>query len=410
MIPIPKWKNVFKVIGPGFIIASVVLGPGSITVSSRIGSAYEYSMLWVVIVAAIFMAIYTSMSTRFGVLHKESLLQTISDKYGRWFAVVIGVSAFLSSASFQFGNNLGVGIGMFGITGIGEHVWSIIFTSFAIILIFWAKSLYKILEKIMMFMVMIMILAFVFNLILVKPNVVSTLKGFLPAPFSMDNLDEMIAIVGTTFVLTASMFQSYLVQDKGWKIENLKDSMRDNIAGIFILSTISTIVIITSATALHPLGIKINSAADMAVQLESLFGSYAKYVFSLGLCAAAFSSLLVNSIMSGCLLSDGLGLGRSMNEKYPKIFTVLTLIVGMLIAVFFKGNIIYALIMAQASSILGVPLIALGIFLAANNKKIMGEYVNSKRQNVFAVFGFILISVMVYFICNKLLQFISEIL
>ena len=186
--------------------------------------------------------------------------------------------------------------------------------------------------------------------------------------------------------------------------------MRDNIAGIFILCTISSIVIITSATALHPFGIRVNSAAEMAIQLESLFGIYSKYVFSLGLSAAAFSSLLVNSVISGCLLSDSLGLGKTLDAKYPKIFTVLTLIIGMVVAVFFKGDIIYALIMAQASSILGVPLIAVGIFLIANNKKVMGNYVNGKIQNVLAVFGFVLISVMVYFIYVKLIHFVGQVL
>ncbi len=356
------------------------------------------------------MVVYTAMGARFGVTHNQSILQAISDKYGRWFAVLIGISAFLTSSSFQFGNNLGIGIGMFGITGIEENVWPIIFTSLAIILIFWTKNLYKMLEKIMLFMVLIMILAFIFNVFLVKPNVVSTLEGFLPISFSSEYFNEIIALVGTTFVLTASLFHSYLVQDKGWKIENLKDSLRDTNSGILILGLISALIIITSASALYPKGIEVNSAADMAIQLELLFGSYAKIIFSIGLCAAAFSSLLVNSIMSGCLLSDGLGLGRSMDEKYPKIFTLLTLLVGMSVAVFFKGDIIYALIMAQASSILCVPLIAIGMFLIANDKDIMGDYKNSRLQNWLAAFGFILISVMVYFLYSKLINIFSELL
>ena len=104
-------KELFKSVGPGFIIASVVLGPGSITVASRIGSEYGYSFLWVIFIAAIFMITYTSMGARFGVMNSKSMLQTIADSYGRWFAVLIGISAFLSASSFQFGNNLGIGIG-----------------------------------------------------------------------------------------------------------------------------------------------------------------------------------------------------------------------------------------------------------------------------------------------------------
>ncbi|MEA3462511.1 MAG: Nramp family divalent metal transporter, partial [Bacteroidota bacterium] len=160
-----KIKNLLKTLGPGFIIASVVLGPGSITVASRIGSEYGYAFLWVIVISIVFMITYTSMAARFGVVNSKSMLQSMADTYGRWFAILIGISAFLASSSFQFGNNLGIGIGMEGITGISEWVWPVIFTPLGIILIFWAKNLYKVLETLMKFMVMIMILAFFINLL-----------------------------------------------------------------------------------------------------------------------------------------------------------------------------------------------------------------------------------------------------
>jgi len=403
-----KKKSFLRSMGPGFIIASVVLGPGSITVASRIGSEYGYSFLWVVALAAVSMVIYTSMGARYGVLHEKSFLQGIADTYGRWVAVVIGISAFLAASSFQFGNNLGIGIGMEGLTGINEKVWPWIFTPLALILNFWAKNLYKVLEKIMMTLVIIMILAFVFNLVLARPDLQGIAKGFVPRLFSFRQLDVVAALVATTFVLHGAFYQSYLVQDKGWKPDDLQGSLKDSYMGIFMLALISLLIIITSAAALHPRGIEVNSAADMALQLETLFGGMAKYVFSLGLCAAAFSSLMVNSVMGGGLLADGLGLGRSMNQKWPKIFTSVILLAGMLIAIFFRGDIIYALIMAQASSIFAVPLIAIGMFIMLNNKKVMGDHRNNLVQNILAVLGFILISIMVYYMYTKLIGFIHS--
>ena len=134
----------------------------------------------------------------------------------------------------------------------------------------------------------------------------------------------------------------------------------------------------------------------------------AKIIFSFGLCAAAFSSLMVNAVIGGGLFADGLGMGRSMNEKMPKIFTAVILVLGMVVAMFFKGNIIYALVMAQASSIFAVPLIAIGIFLILNNKKVMGKLRNNLLQNVLAIMGFILISVVVYYMYTKLIGFMGS--
>ena len=397
-----KIKNIFRSIGPGLIIASVVLGPGSITVASRIGSEYGYAFLWVIVLATVFMITYTSMSARFGVVNSDSILQSIADNYGRWFALLIGISAFLSTSSFQFGNNLGIGIGMQGITGINEHVWPLIFTPLGIILIFWAKNLYKVLENLMKFMVMIMIIAFFINLILTKPEIAPLARGLVPSRFSMDSLHVVSALMGTSFALAAALYQSYLAQDKGWKKENLKRSLKDTYIGIFFLAVISATILITSAAALHPRGILVNSAADMALQMEALFGVYAKVIFSVGLCAAAFSSMMVNSVIGGGLLADGLGLSRSMNDPRTKVFIIAILLIGMLVAVFFRGNVIYALIMAQASTMLTVPLIAVGLFLVLNNKKVMGEYRNNTMQNIIAVTGFLVVSIMVYFMYQNI--------
>lgn len=403
-----RMKELIRSLGPGFIIASVVLGPGSIAVASRIGSEEGYSFLWVVVVAAVFMIVYTSMAVRFGVTKEKSILETIALRYGRWFAVLIGISSFLSASSFQFGNNLGIGIGMEGITGIDERIWPIIFTSLAIILLFWAKNLYKVLEKLMMVLVMVMILAFFVNLLLTTPNMVQVAKGFLPLSLELNDIDIVAALVATTFAVNGAVYQSYLVQDKGWKVSNLKRGLNDSYMGIFFLALISILIIITSAAALKPQGIVVNSAADMAMQLEALFGSYAKVIFSIGLCAAAFSSLMVNAVIGGGLLSDGLGLGRSMNEKMPKIFTAIILLLGMFVAVFFRGDVIYALIVAQASTIMSVPLIALGMCLILNNRKVMGRFRNNSRQNVLAILGFLLISIIVYFLYSKLITFLSS--
>ena len=399
-----RWlKNIVKSVGPGFIIASVVLGPGSITVASRIGSEYGYAFLWVIALATVFMITYTSMSARFGVVSDSSMLQAMASHYGRWFALLIGVSAFLSTASFQFGNNLGIGIGMQGITGIHERVWPLVFTPLGIILIFWARNLYRVLENLMKILVMIMILAFLINLILTRPEMGPLAKGFIPSMLSRDSLPVVSALMGTSFALAAALYQSYLAQDKGWKKHNLKRSLTDTYLGIIFLALISATILVTSAAALHPRGILVQSAADMAMQMEALFGTYAKVIFSVGLCAAAFSSMMVNSVIGGGLLADGLGLSRSMNDNRTKIFIIAILLIGMMVAVFFRGNVVYALIMAQASTMLTVPLIAVGLFLMLNNSRVMGTYRNNTWQNIVAVAGFLVVSLMVYFMYQNII-------
>lgn len=402
-----KIKKFLRSFGPGFIIASLVLGPGSITVSSRIGSVHGYSLLWLIILAAISMLSYTSMAARFGVSQKESMLRVIGRTYGRWLSILISFSIFIAATSFQFGNNLGIGIGMAEVTGTPENIWPVIFTVLAIVLVYLTKNIYKVLEKLMMVLVMVMIGSFCINLFLVKPDMPMVAKGLLPIDVPFNHMATMAALVATTFSLSGAFYQSYLVQHKGWGPSDLSKGLRDSKMGIFILALIAGLIIITSAAALHPQGITVRSAADMAIQLEVLFGSSAKYIFSIGLSAAAFSSLIVNSLMGAELLSDGLGFGRTGESKAPKVFTMLILLTGMTISLFFKGDIIYALIIAQAATLLGVPFIAIAMLLLMNNKKIMGELRNTWTQNIFAIFGLILICIMTFFTYQKIIALLQ---
>lgn len=402
-----KLKQLTKAIGPGFITASVVLGPGSIAVSSRIGSQYGYIFIWVVVLAAICMGVFVSMAVRFGIMNQNSILQSIRQKYGRWFALGIGVSSFLAASSFQFGNNLGIGIGMQGITGIQERVWPFVFTFLAFLLLYRAKNLYKILEKIMVGLVILMVLAFFANLVFANPDLGAAAKGFVPSRSALGELEVIAAMIATTFAINGAIYQAYLVQEKKVKVKNFKSSLTDSYTGIFFLALISILIISTSAAALFPRGISVTSAAEMASQLESLFGSYAKVIFSLGLCAAAFSSLMVNAVIGGGLISDSLGLGKNMQEKYPKIFTSIILLLGMIIAVFYSGDAIYALMIAQAATLVAVPLITIGMFLVANNTDLMKEKVNSKAQNIIAVIGFVLIMIIMYSLFNMLMSYLG---
>ena len=104
----PQPRRWYQALGPGLITACVVIGPGSILTSSKVGASQGYGMSWVVIASVIFMMTFTMMASRLGVVAKESPGKILTDSAGRWLAVLIGLSVFFIASAFQFGNNLGV--------------------------------------------------------------------------------------------------------------------------------------------------------------------------------------------------------------------------------------------------------------------------------------------------------------
>lgn len=378
-------KSILRSLGPGFITAAVVIGPGSITVASKIGASVGMSLLWAVVVAGSFMMLYTAMSARIGVLNKQSLLTLVATHYGRWLAVVMGILAFTVCASFQMGNYLACSTALKTLTGMPDMVWMAVVGLTALVFVFAAKKLYQALEKVMLALVLFMLLAFIGNLLVARPNLGEMLRGFVPGiwPGAMTGL--VTAMVATTFSVIAALYQSTMAQQKGWKSEDLRAGLTDTFVGMSVLIGISMIITMTSASVLR--GATIESAGQMATQLEPLLGHAAVVLFSLGFLAASFSSTVVNAMIGGGLLADSLGMSSDINAKPSRMFTALGMAVGLGAGIYtlFTNTPIGGIVLAQKSTILAVPLCALVMIVLANDKRVVGVHRNSIFANAWAV-------------------------
>lgn len=390
-----KRRPLFSVIGPAFITAAVVLGPGSISTASRMGASFGYSLLWLMVFVCLFMCCYTAMGARFGAVSGESLLGAVRRKYGGWLAVLLGVCAFAVCAGFQAGNNLGAGTAMESLTGLPVWLWAIFFTAVSLAIMLLARRTYTVIEKMMLVLVILMIAAFFGTVMKAGPTLADVLKGLVPS-VPRGSFPVMAAMLGTTFSVVAALYQSYLVQEKGWKLAEYRTGIRDSITGIIVLLAITTVIIMTSAAVIKPKGLQVHTAADMANQLKPLLGASAKWLFCFGLWAAAFSSFIVNSLIGGGLLADGLGLGRRMSGTPSKLLAGLVMLIGMTVALVFKGTPVNLLIFLQGLTVVFVPGCALVMIVMLNDREIMGEHVNGWFANIVSLAGFAVVCLVAY--------------
>ena len=134
--------------------------------------------------------------------------------------------------------------------------------------------------------------------------------------------------------------------------------------------------------------------SDVAAQLKPLFGEWGQGLFCLGLFSAAYSSFLVNSMIGGFILSDGLGLGSKPTDLAPKLLTAGVLMTGMGVALFviFKDfEPVTAIVAAQAVTVVAAPLAAGVLLWLTNQQDIMGEQRNGPVMNVLAGLGLLLL-------------------
>ena len=380
-----------KKLGPGLITAALVFGPGSLTIASKLGASFGYQLLWVAVISVVFMLVYTAMSARIGLALDKSLLQYVRETYGKPVAWLLGVGVFLVCASFQAGNSIGAGIAFGELTGTDPDIWVALVSGTAISMLFF-RSFYKLFEKVMMVMVGFMLLSFFITMFITRPSVSDVMAGFVPSlPTGSEAL--AIALTASTFSVIGAFFQAYLVREKGWKKEDRSDCINETVTGAAVLGMITLTVLICAGNVLHSQQIEVKSAADMGRTLEPLFGSFTSYMFTLGLFAASFTSLLGNSALGGFIIADAFQLGSGLQDKKVRALIMVIIVAGSAIAIVFDGLPLELIVFASGATILVVPAAALVLLLVAN-RKIMGDLKNRPLTNVIAALGLIVLIIL----------------
>ena len=401
--PITSHRHWYRRIGPGLITACVVIGPGSILTSSKVGANDGYSKLWIVLASVAFMLVYMTLGAKLGAVAKTSPGNLIRQKAGKGLAIMLGCCVFFISAAFQSGNNLGVAAAFDAFIDADWAITGLVvgFNLLAIFFLLAFRNLYRVLERLMMFLVALMLLSFAINLIVLKPNLGELFMGFIPfmgadnaattQETSKDGLIALLGLIGTTFVITAAFYQAYLVQQKGWDENEVHNGIMDARVGAVLMMLITVMLMSTAAAGLYTGSeVQLADPAQVAVALEPSFGVFGKYIFCLGLFSAAFSSFLINSMIGGFIVSDCLGLGSDPNGRAPRVMTTVALLTGMSVAVAFLllgFDRTPTIIAAQAVTVVGAPLVAGVLLWLSSSKDIMGCHAASTPTKTVAAVG-----------------------
>lgn len=401
----PWWRS----IGPALITACVVFGPGSLVISANVGATYGFNLLWLVALAGLLMGTFMTMSARAGVTAGATHFSTLAGEVGRPFAALLGVVLCLTCASFQFSNNLAIALAVGAFAPEG-HVLPVQIAAMAainlalIIFLFRAQHIFKSLEGVMKVMVGVVLLSFLINLFVAGPDWAAVLLGLLPRiPENIslgipkivegaiqDPLVLIASLVGTTFSVAGAFFQGNLVREKGWGREDYDRGIGDSVAGVCILTLVSMMVMVTAGTVI--LGKPADNIATLAFTLQPLLGAAAFAVFCLGLIPVALNPFLINAMIGGTALADGLGLPGKLNDRWPRVFTVCLLLVGFTMASAGLWNRIppvNLMVFGQALTVIGNPLMAATLLWLANRKSVMGDRRNRTASNVLGALGMV---------------------
>ncbi|MFP4845880.1 Nramp family divalent metal transporter [Winogradskyella sp. PE311] len=385
-------KKFLKNIGPGPLVAAAFIGPGTVTVCTLAGVNFGYTLLWAMVLSVVATIVLQEMTARLGVVSQKGLSQIIREEINnpvlKGLAVFLIISAIvIGNAAYEAGNISGGALGMETLFGVSVlEIGSLKLNIMALIIglvafVFLYIGNYKVLERLLVFLVILMSIAFLITAVITKPDLSEIIKGIFVPKFPDKSILTIIGLIGTTVVPYNLFLHASLAKTKWKNKDDLSFARKDTIIAV-ILGGIVSMCIIISASAIPAQNI--SNVSDLAKGLEPLFGVYAKYFLAIGLFSAGITSAITAPLAAAFVTSGCLGWDSNLKSKKFRAVWICILGLGVVFSTIgFKS--IEIIKFAQVANGLLLPIIACFLLWVMNKSSVLGKYINSKAQNILGV-------------------------
>lgn len=351
------FMEILKRIGPGIIVAGIAVGPGSVTTSAMLGASYGYSLLWLMI-PTMFMGITFMLATyRISMLTGMPIIHAIRHYYGKFAAALVGVCLFIACLCFTVGNVSGSGTGVMLMFGIDWKLGALIMIVIQLALYF-SKNTYSKVEKGVLFCLAGMIIAFYATLgVAGGPDMNAIGHSLVDWQFPEGAVITSLAFISTNAAIMSGVYGTYLGNEKEWDKRDYFNGVMfaDALASVIMVVLIAGAIILVGAMVLHPLGLKIKSAAQLAEMLTPALSAYSYPVMGLALLSAAFAALLGNTQRGIVLFNAGFNLKVDLESSIVRWGCVLIVIFGFLGALLYNGSSTQLIFLANLATSIGTP-------------------------------------------------------
>ena len=380
-----KW---FRDIGPGVLIAAAFIGPGTVTLCTVAGASFGYSLIWAIVLSIFSTIVLQEMSLRIGLITNMNLAQVIrinikSKFLNRLLLILIISSILIGNAAYEAGNITGASLGISAILNSQSINYIPVFIGLMAFIVLYQGD-YKVLERSLVFLVLIMSISFFITAIITKPDINALINGAITPKINSNNLTIILGLIGTTVVPYNLFLHSSLVSEKWNSVNKLKVARFESFFSIIIGGLVSLSIIITAASVNNK---DVNGVIDLAKGLEPLYGNFAIYFLGIGLFASGITSSITAPLAAAYVAKSCFGWQDSLKSRKFRAIWIIILIIGVLVSMV-KINPIEIIKFAQFSNSLLLPIIAIILLWLINNKNIINNKYSYRYQNIF---GFLIV-------------------
>jgi manganese transport protein len=362
------FSEVRSVFGPAWLVMMADVDAASVITAMQSGASYKYGLILILLALIIPLYFIMEVAGRVGAATKKGLGELVRENFSRNVSIALSFPMAITDFLSYVAEYAAMAVGL-AIVGIPPIISLPIIYLIHILVVF--KQEYEKAEKYLLGVSSVLLLAYIF--FMARGMSMWSAYSLIPSKIDRDFLFLVAANVGAVVMPFMLFYQTSATAKKAY--HSVKATRTETLVGA-IFSEIIMVAVVFASVGLSP-SIAISDNASLSAAIMNIGGTYAPYIFAIGLVAAGFLGLVVISLAGSWGVVEALNLKGS---TWFKIYIAESL--PAVILVFFFNNLVglvLTLMVALVFVLIG-PVVAMG--LLAQNKKLMGEHALSTFDKI----------------------------
>ena len=306
------WRRVAAFFGPAYLIAVGYMDPGNWATDLQGGSAYGYTLIWVLVMSNVMALLLQSLASRLGIVRGRDLAQCNREVYPKTVNFVLYLLAEIAIAACDLAEVLGMAIGLQLLLHI-PLIWGVLITLLDTFLLLYLQRLgMRKMEAFIIALVGIIGVSFLIELFFAQPSGMGIISGLVPRIPDTAALYIAIGIIGATVMPHNLYLHSALVQTRKVKRDpiSIRKAIRfnaiDSGIALNLALFVNAAILILAARVFHQSGMhNVAQLKDAHMLLGNMLGNkWASHLFAFALIAAGQSST-VTGTLAGQIIMEG---------------------------------------------------------------------------------------------------------
>ncbi|HEY6235101.1 MAG TPA: divalent metal cation transporter, partial [Candidatus Elarobacter sp.] len=383
------WRYL-AVAGPGLIVAFADTEAGSVTTAATSGAQFGMKLVLLQVLLIVPLFVIQEMTVRLGTVTGKGHAQLIREHYGlAWTWVSLGTMLLTNLAALvtEF-------IGIAGAALVfGVPVLPMIAVSATLLIGIAFSGRYKRAEIFALALCLLELL-FIPAAFAAHPDPGALLREGLLGSQPLGNRDYLLLVagnIGAVIMPWMIFYQQSATVDKGLRVKDLNLARVDTAFGAVLTQIIMVAIVVTCAATLFVHHQSVSDAAHAALALVPLTGSkLAGIAFGAGLLGAALIGALVVSLATAWAFGEAFAWRCSLNaacydaKRFYGMYAAMVIAAAGIVLIPHLP-LIRITVWVEAFNAFVLPIVLGFLVVMANDKKILGDRVNSRLGNVVAV-------------------------